>query len=327
MRIVVFGAGAVGSVIGGRLFQHADAHGQQVVLVARGPHCAAIRAHGLTINDPAGSVSIEVPVVEHVDDIALNDGDVVILTMKTQAVPAALEQLARHAPLGINVVCAQNGVESERLALRRFRNVYAVCVMLPASFLEPGVVDASGAPHNAILDIGRYPTGTDDVCESIADVFTASNLVSCPRPDVMRWKYSKLTQMSLGNVADALVADTENIAALLGPARDEADACMAVAGLTKVSADEDRARRVGVMEIRPILDGRSRGGGSTWQSFARGATDNEVDWLNGEIVLLGRLHGVPTPMNELLCDAAKWAAASGAAPRSLTTKQILDRAW
>ena len=41
----------------------------------------------------------------------------------------------------------------------------------------------------------------------------------------------------------------------------------------------------------------ARPGGSTTQSLARGTGSIETDWLNGEIVLLGRLHGVPTPAN------------------------------
>jgi 2-dehydropantoate 2-reductase len=40
-----------------------------------------------------------------------------------------------------------------------------------------------------------------------------------------------------------------------------------------------------------------RGGGSTWQSIERGLPSVETDYLNGEIVRLGRLHGVPTPVN------------------------------
>jgi 2-dehydropantoate 2-reductase len=322
MRMVIFGAGAVGSVIGGRLFQHASGHGHDVTLVARGSHCEAIRTRGLTINDPAGTTTIAVPVTERIDQVALDAGDVVLLTMKGQDTPAALEQLAQHAPNEINVVCAQNGVENERLALRRFANVYGMCVMLPASFMEPGVVDAHGAPHNAILDVGRYPMAADATSAAIAAALEASGLASRSRPDVMRWKYSKL-MMNLRNAVDALASDPENAAELLTSARHEADACLAAAGIDVISADDDRSRRSGVMEVRPVPGSTTgRAGGSTWQSLARGASTTEVDWLNGEIVLLGRLHGVPTPVNTLLCEVTRWAAATGRRPRSLTTEQI-----
>ena len=55
------------------------------------------------------------------------------------------------------LVCAQNGVENERIGLRRFRRVYGICVMLPATHLEPGVVEAQGSPHPGMLNIGWYP--------------------------------------------------------------------------------------------------------------------------------------------------------------------------
>ena len=93
MRIVVFGAGAVGGVIGGRLFQHAGGHGHDVTLVARGAHYEAIRERGLTINDPDGSVTLRVPVVDHIDAVALEAGDVVILAMKSQDTADALQAL------------------------------------------------------------------------------------------------------------------------------------------------------------------------------------------------------------------------------------------
>ena len=68
--------------------------------------------------------------------------------------------------------------------------------------------------------------------------------------------------------------------------------------LDYATGEEDKVRRGDLMRSVPI-GGQDRGGGSTWQSLARGGAV-EADYLNGEIVLLGRLHGVPTPVNELL---------------------------
>ena len=51
----------------------------------------------------------------------------------------------------------------------------------------------------------------------------------------------------------------------------------------------------------------------------------EVDYLNGEIVLLARLHGVPTPVNELLQRATHEAAAAGTAPGSIPAADLLAR--
>lgn len=323
MRIVIFGAGAVGGVIGGRLHQHRERHGHDVVLVARGAHRHAIEHRGLTIRDPVGSVTVAVPVVERIDEVDLDAGDVVILAMKTQDTTAALEALAAHAPPGVAVACAQNGVENERLALRRFADVYGICVMLPAVFMEPGVVEANGWPRNAILDVGRYPNGTDHTAEDLAAAFEASGLASQTVPSVMRLKYTKLL-LNLGNALDALVVEGESFTGLYERARAEAEACFSAAGIDYASADEDAARREGVMKRRSI-EGRPRGGGSTWQSLARGAATTEVDWLNGEVVLLGRLHGVPTPVNAMLQQEVRAAAATSRPPRSLTVAELEAR--
>jgi 2-dehydropantoate 2-reductase len=323
MRIVVFGAGAVGGVIGGRLFQFADRHGHDVTLVVRGAHFEAVRDRGLVINDPGGSVTLPVPAVDRIDAVPLEPGDVVVLAMKTQDTTGALEALRAHAPDGVVIACAQNGVENERLALRMFGDVYGICVMLPATLMEPGIVDASGLPHNAILDVGRYPTGVDATAEALARALEASGLSSKPSEDVMRFKYRKL-MMNLANALDALVVAGDDSSPLYAQARAEAEACFAAAGIDAATDEEDRARRHGVMKIAPI-DGRPRGGGSTWQSLARGATSTEVDWLNGEIVLLGRLHGVPTPVNAMLQAVSRKAAAAGTEPRSIPAADLLAR--
>lgn len=64
---------------------------------------------------------------------------------------------------------------------------------------------------------------------------------------------------------------------------------------------------------------------SSWQSLARQSRSIETDYLNGEIVLLGRLHGVPTPVNDLLQRTARVAAREGISPGSMTVEALLAR--
>ena len=75
--------------------------------------------------------------------------------------------------------------------------------MLPATFLEPGVVQASSSPTSGLLDLGRYPSGVDATAEAIAAALRDSSFSSNAIPDIMRWKYCKLL-MNLGNSAQAL---------------------------------------------------------------------------------------------------------------------------
>lgn len=308
MRFVVYGAGAIGGVVGGRLFEH----GHDVTLIARGDHLRAIQSVGLRVDSPGGSVTLSVPAAPGPADIEWTGDEVVLLSMKGQDTVAALGELRAAAPASISVVCLQNGVANEREALRRFEKVYAVPVMSPTGHLEPGVVQAWSHPVAGIYDIGRYPSGVDDTTAAFAAAFSESGFVSEERDDVMRWKYRKLL-MNLGNSVQALFERAEGADDLARDVRAEGEAVLVAAGIDHASAEEDRQRRGSIMQLGAI-EGASRGGGSTWQSLARGQGTVETDYLNGEIVLLGRLHGLPTPLNERL---QRWMAAAnlaGAAP-------------
>jgi 2-dehydropantoate 2-reductase len=326
MRYVIVGAGAVGGTIGGRLAQH----GHQVVLVARGQHAAALAADGLRMVAPDGEQVFRLPVATRVGELQLTPEDVLVLATKTQDSAALLSELASLPVAGtshmaaelIPVFCAQNGVANERLALRRFAHVYGVCVMLPASHLEPGVVHSQGTPYSGLLDLGRYPRGIDVTATTVAADLAGSGFVSEPVEDVMRWKYAKLLR-NLGNAVDALCGSADGVDDMLREARQEALDCFAAAGIDVVSSKEWTAHRGGLVEIKPVA-GQQRLGGSTWQSLARGAGSVEADYLNGEIVLLGRLHGIATPVNEVLQEQANAAAQQRLAPGSLGVGVLVD---
>ena len=315
MRFVVYGAGAIGGAIGGRLAQHEH----EVVLIARGAHFEALRDHGLRLVDPDTEATLMVPAVAHPDAIDWKPDDVVVLATKTQDTETALAALPADADLAI--VCAQNGVENERIALRRFARVYAMCVMLPSTHLEPGVVAVSSAPITGLLDLGCYPHGLDDTAAEVAAALESATFESVPRPDIMRWKYTKLL-MNLGNSVEALCRRDDDAIELSRRARREGASVLRAAGIELASQNEDAERRGDRLQQRPI-QGAERGGGSSWQSLRRATGSIESDYLNGEIVLLGRLHGVPTPVNALLQREANAAARSGAEPQARRAADLL----
>ncbi len=76
------------------------------------------------------------------------------------------------------------------------------------------------------------------------------------------------------------------------------------------------------MQLRPV-GGQRRGGGSSWQSLARGTRRIEADYLNGEVVLLGRLHGVDTPVNEVLQRVANCLARQERPPASMSLEELM----
>lgn len=317
MRFVVFGAGAIGGVVGARLFQA----GFDVLLIGRGEHAEAIRTRGLRLEAPDQTSVLDVGLVEHPRRAALVSSDVVVLAVKSQQTADALVGLAEAAPPGVAVLCAQNGVANEPAAARLFPNVYGMVVMCPGAFTEPGVVQAHAAPTTGIMDLGRYPSGRDERAAQVAAALETATFVSVARPDIMPWKYRKLL-LNLGNSIQALCGKGGATGELRTRAVFEGQQALAAAGIAVVSPEEDRARRGDLLVLHSVA-GSPRSGGSTWQSLERGAGSVETDYLNGEIVLLGRLHGVATPVNELLQRLMREAVASGARPGSMTEAEIL----
>lgn len=318
MRYIIYGAGGIGGTIGARLYQN---H-KEVILIARGEHLRAIQANGLTFKTPAETVTLPIFCVGHPSDIVYGNGDVVFLCMKSQHTLPALEDL-REAAGDIPVICCQNGVDNERMAARRFSHVYGMVVMLPATHLEPGVVQSESAKTTGILDAGCFPSGTDSLIKQVTKDLAASNFSSKADHHIMRWKYSKLLR-NLGNSLQALCRPGPEARDILGLMTREARDCYQAAGIGCATREEEKERRGDHIQLGAV-DGQQRGGGSSWQSIARGTGSIETDYLNGEIVLLGRLHGVPTPANLVLQQMGVRLAAEGGKVGSYSLEDIRKR--
>jgi 2-dehydropantoate 2-reductase len=320
MRFVILGAGAIGGVVGARLHQS----GAAVELIARGRHYEAIAGRGLTLETPVERVTLPIPVAPTPDAVDFRPGDVVLLATKGQDTPAALDALRDAAPAGTPVVCLQNGVENERVVARLFTNVYGAVVMCPAAHLEPGVVLAYGARLSGQIDVGRYPEGIDACARAVCAAVAGARFDSEPRADVMRYKHAKLIA-NLSNAVQAICGQDAGAEDLIERARGEARTVLSAAGIACEAADvADMHGRWERWGVGPI-GGRERAGGSSWQSVIRGAPTIETDYLNGEIVLQGRLTGVPTPVNALLQGLAHETIRDRHQPGWLPAAEILER--
>ena len=320
MRYVVFGAGAIGAVVGGRLAQA----GCDVTLIARGAHLEALQTRGLTIESPAGTDTVRCAAVAHPREIDWLGNPVVLLAVKSHQSAAALAELVLVAPPETPIVCLQNGIANERAALRLFPHVYAVSVACPTSHLDPGVVQAWSTPVTGLLDIGCYPAGTDQVCEAVAADFRAATFSSHPDAAIHRWKNRKLLT-NLGNAIEAVCGPQSRQPGPLGDLlAAEGEAVLSAAGLEAATPQNDLDRRADLLQLGEIA-GQSRPGGSSWQSLRRGTGDIETDYLNGEIVLLGRMYGVPTPANELLQRLARDLAVTHEGPGVIPAAALLEQ--
>jgi 2-dehydropantoate 2-reductase len=317
MRFIVLGAGAIGGVIGGRLFEH----GHDVVLVARGAHREAIARSGLRLESPDSTVTLHIPVVGDPGEVTFGAEDVVLLAVKSQDTSAVIDALSSVARPSLPVVCIQNGVENERVALRRFANVYGVCVMCPATHLLPGVVQAHSTPVSGILDLGCWPSGVDETAETIAAALRSATFSSVARFDIARWKYAKLLT-NLANAVEAVCGTPARQGPIGRLARKEGIAVLQAGGVDFASAEEDAARRGDLLAQRPI-GSQTRGRNSTWQSLSRSTGSVETAYLNGEIVLMGRLLGLSTPVNDTLLHHVARMARTRMPPGSVPEDELL----
>ncbi|MEQ3554307.1 rhodanese-like domain-containing protein [Pseudonocardia nematodicida] len=312
-RYVVIGAGAVGGVLAAELHRA----GREVVLVARGAHLTALR-RGLRLLGPDGEHHVTVPVSGD-EGVDLRDGDVLVLATKAQDADAALATWAarpvkdasgrtRTAGEVLPVLTLQNGLDTERAALRRFATVYGAVVFSPSTYVTPGEVEAPGAPAAALVWVGRYPASRDAVLERIAEDLRAARHPTQVVDDLPRWKAGKLPAV-IGNVLDALYP--------AGPLRERAAAALRgetrrvyrTAGVEPADIRAETTLDLGELSTHPI-PGRAQSGRSTWQSLRRGVSP-ETDFLNGEIVLLAALHGISAPLNAAAADRLRAAVAAG----------------
>ena len=145
-RYIVVGVGAVGGPIAARL-----AHtGQDVVAIARGAHLEAIQRSGLRCRTPAEVITVRMPAFGGVGAVEppIGAADVVIIATKVhQAAPVIAELAACTAGDEPAVICATNGLDCERQALRSFPRTYGMLVFLTGMHIEPGEVRCALLMH------------------------------------------------------------------------------------------------------------------------------------------------------------------------------------
>jgi 2-dehydropantoate 2-reductase len=317
MKIAVIGAGAVGSVIGGLLARA----GEDVTLIGRQPHVDAVNSHGLLIEGALGALRIPVVARERLDFRP----DLALLAVKTQGIEATVRSIL---PLiaATPILTLQNGVRADDLlaGIVGEEHIVSGVVVFGATFLEPGQVTYSPA---GTLVVGS-PFGP--ITPSVRNVAT---VLSKAIP----------TRVS-GNIRGAhwtklIINENNALPAITGLSIQEVNAQPPLRKLSVLLMREavDVMRKAGiglgplpgvptrmlgpvlhmptpVAAVLPRLLTRALGEtpflGSTLQSIKR-AKGTEIDYLNGEIVSLGKQLGVATPYNTAVVELVHRVEAAG----------------
>jgi len=318
MRFVVFGAGAIGSGMGGHLHRT----GYEALLVGRPAHVDRIREQGLRLVTADETYTLQVPAVSRVQDVRFTDQDVVLLCVKSQDTDQALVDIraAGGDPHTLPILCCQNSITNEPAAIRYFRRVYGVLVVVPGIFLEPGVVHNHSQDNAGFVEVGQFPHGADAVSEDVARALSVASYAAYANPRVMAAKAAKMFG-NLGNAMGAITDGQGDQTQFMLRVRDEAARCFEAASVAFEPPEAFNTRSREQHRQAKLPEG-VRNLGSSWQSLQRGLGSIEADFLNGEIVRLGRLHGIPTPYNEVLQEVANAMAAKREKPGKFTVQDL-----
>jgi 2-dehydropantoate 2-reductase len=316
MRYIIYGAGGIGSIMGGHLART----GHDVVLIGRPGHVNAIKNKGLRLITPTETYVLQIPAVTGPEQIKFTRGDVVCLCMKAQDTEPALKEL-KKVTADVPIFCFQNGVRNEETVIKYYSDVYGVMVRVGAVYLADGEVVCRRDPPGWYI-IGRYPQGTDTLLEAVgADLRSAGYLIKIV-PDVMPYKWGKLVS-NLGNAIDAIKGGGWGTDGTVESAvTKEALAIMEKAGINWVSQQKVMDDWPETKIVRAHV--QSADHSSTWQSLARGRESVETDYLNGEIVRLAKKVGLKAPLNQKLIEIVRRMALNHEPPGKYSPDQLIE---
>ncbi|MGJ7510906.1 ketopantoate reductase family protein [Variovorax sp. GT1P44] len=308
MKICIFGAGAIGGYLAVHLAQSEGVSGS---VVARGAHLAAIRANGLTIESPRGTLRARVQASD--DPAALGVQDVVILALKSHQVAAALDGV--QALLGPHtvVVPPTTGIpywyfhdlpgpfvnrQVERLdpGGRQWRalapeRVIGCVYWVASEVTAPGVIHHDGS-------LSRFPIGEPDGSNSeriarLAAAMAGAGLDAPVVPDIRAWIWAKMISSLCWNPVAVLTLGTlsemnarPEIVAIVRAMMAEADALAHRLGVERMPISIDQR----IEAARNAGDHRM----SMLQDLERGRA-LELDVLVDSIEAMRELAQSPTP--------------------------------
>jgi 2-dehydropantoate 2-reductase len=303
MRFLVFGAGAMGSLIGALLTQR-----HAVTLVARPAHARAIRESGLRVRGKS-ELHVHPNTVERIVELAGSVPEVVLLTVKsydTAAAVGALEPLWNTSTF----LSLQNGLGNVELLAERAARVLGGVTYHGVTYLGPGEVKHAGTGDTIL---GPVKGATRGDAEAIREAFRESGLATTVAEDIHTVLWTKAVVNACFNPITGLLRVRSGALRgsdhLMESCRWIVEEAVAVAKAGGVKLDVEA-----MMErVRAVSSATAENKSSMLQDLERGGR-TEIDAINGWIARMGRELGIPVPVNRTLALLVKAAEELGASP-------------
>jgi 2-dehydropantoate 2-reductase len=298
MRILIVGAGALGGFYGALLARA----GNDVTVLARGAALDALRANGLTLETPKyGSFTTPVKVISDPADAGAID--LIFLAVKVYDLESTARQIAPLVRDGVTVVAVQNGIEHPR-TLADILGESAVLpgvVIVSATVHTPGTITHVGGP--GLIQFGNTGTPNPERLEQIAAVFRETGVPVETYPDLWPKLWTKFGFISAMSGITALTRLTLAQIFAVPETRSLYRDCIAeVVAVARASGvelpDSIPDNAITMVENQVPMPER----GSMAYDLLAGRR-LEIETLNGSVVRLGELLGVPTPINHVITAA------------------------
>jgi 2-dehydropantoate 2-reductase len=305
MRICVVGAGSIGGLLAAKL----SASGEDVTVIARGPHLAAIRQNGLKLIEPEGEIVAPVEATSTLAD--LGEQDLIVLAVKAHQIADVAPQIAKVLASGTTVLTAQNGIPwwyfLKGVDVHRGRRLESVdpggliaahipvetlvgsVVYAAADIVAPGII--RHAEGNRIT-VGEVDGDATSRIQSISEVLTNAGFKSPVSSDIRLEIWTKLLGNLTFNPISALTHATLAGICRYPPTRELAVKMMKEAKTV--------GEKLGI-KFRISIDRRVAGAEAIGEHKTSMLQDVEsgrvleTDALLGSVIELARLTGTPTP--------------------------------
>lgn len=287
-KVVILGAGAMGAFFAARFFETEEC---STAVVAQGNRYDRLKSNGLVVNGKKYAIPVIHP------DEATSPADLVIVALKNHHLPKAVHDLKNLVEDQTTIISVMNGLDSEEYIGSFYgmdKMLYTVSVGIDAVRHGNQITYTSPGKHYFGDAINTH---ISQRVRRVQDVFSRAGISYETPPDMMRMLWWKFMVNVGTNQASAVMRapygvfqSSPNARAFMEELMREVITLAKVAGVQLFEQDLE--------DWYAVLDTLSEQGKTSMLQDMEAGRKTEVEIFGGKVVELGKIHGIPTPVNQ-----------------------------